>query len=200
MPMLRCTNEDCDHEWFERSRIAAGADCEECGEPAVVVDEDEQGEPAPEPSLASSAAAHPAHARSAARAALERAGVTSPPVDVHAVARAHGLSARASYGLHGLSARLVGDAIEVNAEEPRVRQRFSVAHEIGHACLHTTHGAGRVAEQEASAFAGELLVPGAMLRAQQIRDASRLRRLFDVSRDVLRIAAETHYVDLTGDV
>lgn len=199
MPMLRCTNEECEHEWFERSRVAAGADCEECGEPAVVVDEDEQGELAADPSPASSVLAHPAHARSAARAALKRAGVTSPPVDVHAIARAQGLSVRASHGLHGLSARLVGDAIEVNAEEPRVRQRFSVAHEIGHASLHTTHGAGRVAEQEANAFAGELLVPGAMLQAQSTRDASRLRRIFEVSRDVLRIAAETHRFNLTGD-
>lgn len=129
-------------------------------------------------------------------------GFVRPPVVVHAIARSLGFTVRTSHTLGPLSARLVGDAIEVNADEPSVRQRFSVAHELGHHFLGTVHGGGEIAEREADSFAGELLVPGPMLREaiKATSDAAELRKLFAVSRDVLRIAAETHgLVDrLTG--
>ena len=198
MPVLRCTNTECQHEWFERSWVAEGADCEECGEPAVLADDDDEY-PASGSGTAAAEAAHPAHARTLARSLLSQHDVIAPPTDVHAIARALGLSVHVSHQLGDLSARLIGTTIEVSADEPRVRQRFSIAHEIGHHCLHTTHGAGDVAEQEANAFAGELLVSGPMLREQSTDDAHQLRRLFDVSRDVLARAARTHHVSLSGD-
>ena len=84
----------------------------------------------------------------------------------------------------------------------RLPQRFSVAHELGHHFLNTAHGDGDSAEQEADAFAGELLVPGPMLRAamETVTDRTQLRGRFKVSRDVLEIAARTHHLSdrLTG--
>ena len=197
MPTLRCTNEDCRHTWSERSKLAVGADCDECGEPAVVVDDDGL---VAEDSSASEQPAHPASARNVARRVAAEHGFDQPPVDVHAIARAAGFTVRTSLTLGNLSARLVGELIEVNADEPPVRHRFSIAHELGHHFLHTVHGVGPTAETEANAFAGELLVPGAMLAAQNTTDAATLRKRFSVSRDVLRIAAQMHGVEVTGDV
>ena len=74
------------------------------------------------------------------------------------------------------------------------RKRFSIAHELGHHFLHSTHGTSRQIEREADAFAGELLVPGHFLRNAIARTSSidELRRLFQVSRQAVEIAAKTH--------
>lgn len=137
---------------------------------------------------------HPGHAREKARKVLREHGIGRPPVVVHAIARQCGFEVGDSHQLGKLSARLVGQVIEVNAEEPVVRQRFSVAHELGHHFLGTRHGDGPLAEQEANAFAGELLVPGHMLRSavEQTTDTNALATLFKVSRQVLEIAAQHH--------
>lgn len=203
MPTLRCTNDDCRHTWFERSWLSGGADCEECGELAEIVEEDDLLEDAPE--TEPEPKARLAHARDMARALLVKHGVRSPFVDVCAIARAELFEVRAKRLPEGLSGRLVDRVIEVNKDEAKVRQRFTVAHELGHHALGTTHGLSRgpaqpAIEREADVFAGELLVPGLMLREQQISDATELRRVFRVSRPVLRIAAEVHGVVLTGDV
>jgi IrrE N-terminal-like domain len=203
MPMLRCTNEDCAHTWFERSMLADGADCEQCGDPAVIVDDDDllDDEPAPEPEVS----ARRGQAREMARQLLAKHGITKPFVDVFGIAGAEGFEVRVKQLPEGLSGRLVGNVIEVNSGEAVVRQRFTVAHELGHHAFGTTHGlsrgsAQRAIEQEADAFAGELLVPGPMLRERGTSDAAGLRRAFRVSRPVLKIAAEVHGLALTGDV
>ncbi len=202
--MLRCTDKDCGHTWFERSALAAGADCEVCGEPSELVGVDDE----PPAELAASATAsddrsHPAHARTKAREVAKAHGFVRPPVIVHKIARDLGFTVRSSHNLGTLRARLVGDVIEVNANEPAVAHRFSVAHELGHHFLGTVHGSGPTAEDEANAFAGELLVSGPMLRhaLSDTTDARELRELFKVSRDVLRIAAQTHKLSdrITGD-
>jgi hypothetical protein len=203
MPTLRCTNEDCGHTWFERSMLADGADCEECGEPAVIVDDDDLIED--EPTSGTEARAHPGRAREMARRRLAKYAITTPFVDVFAIAKAEGFEVHVKPLPDGLSGRLVGKVIEVNAGEAAVRQRFTVAHELGHHALGTTHGLSRgsaqaAIEREADAFAGELLVPGAMLRGQKASDAATLRRVFRVSRPVLQIAAELHGFVLTGDI
>ncbi len=195
MPLLQCTEDECGHTWHERSQLAAEADCECCGSPSMVVGVDD--EPPAEVNISATPRAehaHPAHARVKARQVIQQFGVLRPPVEVHAIARELGLSVRTSQALGKLRARLVGDAIEVNANEPPVAQRFSVAHELGHYFLRTIHGDGQTAEQEADAFANELLVPEPMLRQamETSTDAAELRKLFKVSRDVLRIAVETH--------
>jgi Zn-dependent peptidase ImmA (M78 family) len=120
-----------------------------------------------------------------------------PPVVAHKIARDLGFEVRESNRLGRLSARLIDKVIEVNSGDPAVRQRFSVAHELGHHFLGTRHGDGKTAEQEADAFAGELLVPGPMLREVMATttDTAELRRKFAVSGQVLRIAAEHHKLD-----
>lgn len=193
MPLLRCTDEECGHEFFERSSLAVGAACELCGGDTVVPGADDD----PPAELVVSAVEerpHPAHARTRARAVAREHGFLAPPVVVHAIARELGLTVRPSNRLGTLRARLVGETIEVNAEEPPVAQRFSVAHELGHHYLGTAHGDGETAEREADAFAGELLVPGPMLREAMNTNTDRaeLRKLFKVSRDVLERAASTH--------
>ena len=62
---------------------------------------------------------------------LAKYAITTPFVDVFAVARAEGFEVRVKPLPDGLSGRLVGKVIEVNAGEAAVRQRFTVAHELG---------------------------------------------------------------------
>jgi len=196
MPLLRCTDEDCGHRWSQRSYLAVGEDCPICGEPSVEVGVDDE-RPA-ELNIVSTRLreerAHPGHAREKAREVLRQHGIARPPVVAHSIARTFGFEVRQSHQLGKLSARLVGQAIEVNADDPPVRQRFSVAHELGHHFLGTRHGEGPLSEQEANAFAGELLVPGHMLESAMERttDTLELMKTFKVSRQVLEIAAKHH--------
>lgn len=199
MPLLRCTDDECGHSWFERSHLAVDSPCEQCGEPTRVVGVDDE----PPAELAFSGPppldrAHPGYARQRARQVAREYGFVRPPVVVHTIARNVGFTVEKSTSLGTLSGRLVGNVIEVNADEPSVRHRFTVAHELGHHFLHTEHGCGDVGEAEADAFAGELLVPGPMLRAavEQTRNAASLRQRFRVSRDVLRIAAKVHSIEI----
>lgn len=200
MPLLRCTDEDCGHEWSERSQLAVGAECEACGAETVVVGVDD--DPPATRRDQTNERAHPGYARNKARQVALEHGFAQPPIVVHAIARRLGFTVRTSRSLGTLSARLIGQVIEVSADEPAVAQRFSVGHELGHHFLGSVHGDGPAAEQEANAFAGELLVPGPMLRhaMSTTTDARELRKLFKVSRDVLEIAARHHRLTdrLTG--
>ena len=202
MPTLRCTDEECECTWSEVSHLAVGADCPECGAPAKAVGVDDDG-PARPAQPTSSERAHPGYAREKARQVARQHGFVHPPVVAHKIARDVGFEVRQGTKLGRLSARLVGKVIEVNPDEPAVRQRFSVAHELGHHFLGSRHGDGKLAERGADAFAGELLVPGPMLSdaMQTTTDAEALRKKFAVSGQVLRIAAEHHKLDsrLTGE-
>lgn len=203
MPLLRCTEAECGNEFFDRSSLSIGSSCPECGADTMEVgaDDDIPAELAVGPG---DERHHPAYARYRARQVARGHGFVRPPVIVHSIARALGFTVRSSHGLGSLRARMVGTLIELSAEEPAVAQRFSVAHELGHYFLGTQHGDGEIAEREADAFAGELLVPGPMLRAalEQTTDAADLRSLFKVSRPVLEIAAAHHRLSprITGDL
>ena len=115
---------------------------------------------------------------------LRRARVEEPPVDVMDVARA--LGARVIPEIvdeeisGGLSRRKDGPVIGVNARHHPHRQRFTIAHEIGHLVLHegsdhfvdrTFHRDSRssaatdVIEIEANQFAASLLMPRTFLEA-----------------------------------
>ena len=92
-----------------------------------------------------------------------------------------------------VSGELRNGRVIVNSAHHLVRQRFTIAHEIGHHRLHTRHGnPGSEAERQADAFAGALLVPPAMLRAAVAEDTDfdALRRRFAVSRPALSIALD----------
>jgi Zn-dependent peptidase ImmA (M78 family) len=81
-------------------------------------------------------------------------------------------------------------AIVVNKGHPRVRQRFTIAHELGHLVLHRgrpvlvdhvrlnlrdarSRAAVDVEEIEANAFAAELLMPRSLMVAELNRAAAR---------------------------
>jgi hypothetical protein len=198
MPLLRCLDPDCGHEWYEPSHLGEGADCVECGGPTTAPERDEwlEGRDASQ-EMASSTETRPriAFAREAARALLKRHGFNKPPILVRQLAAAEGLEILVSSSLPpDLRARLVGDTIQVAQADAEVVKRFSIAHEVGHHRLGTTHDQGRSVETEADAFAGELLVPGPMLleALRETTDARGLARLFNVSHQVVRIAAELH--------
>lgn len=122
------------------------------------------------------------HVRKKARELLETAGVRDAPVPVDDLARQAG--AEISFEpfddgvVDGMLMRQSGRTIiGVNALNARVRQRFTIAHELGHLVLHPQHefhvdkrytvrfrndnsSTGEdPAEVEANQFAAELLMP-----------------------------------------
>jgi len=122
--------------------------------------------------------------REEAQALLERAGVARPPVPVEKIARMLDIhvvrSVLKDSDVSGFYYRQDDQrVIGINESHPRTRQRFTVAHELGHALLNAhdnlhvdrsfklrdTLSAKGVdsLEIEANAFAAELLMPQEML-------------------------------------
>jgi len=158
-----------------------------------------------------------------AGAALEliaKSRITEPPVPVEQIARDVG--AVISYQpfeaeeISGLLYRASGTApvIGVNSNNPKVRQRFTIAHELGHLTLHQGHDlilerlirlnfrdatsstASDEEEIEANHFAAELLMPrdflqhglSILLQGRQLPDLEVVRRLarrFEVSQSAM---------------
>jgi Zn-dependent peptidase ImmA (M78 family) len=142
------------------------------------------------------------------------------PVPIEQLCKQLDISSIDHLDTKGFEAALVTDdcksqgAILVAKDRPRQRQRFSIAHELGHFLIPAhlpppgqptlcsaehlrladprDQNRSRRMEAEANRFAGLLLMPPPMLRAelQQIRrpdvaDIVRLAKLFDVSKDAL---------------
>lgn len=96
-----------------------------------------------------------------------------------------------------------GKTIRVNSTESRVRQRFTVAHELGHYCLgHSSAEQNSAAinfgkdydpakEAAANRFAAELIMPAIAIRAlmecRGITDPIELRKVLGVSSVALNI-------------
>jgi len=129
-----------------------------------------------------------AGARAAARELLKKNGIRTFPVNVEKIAKSEG--ARIEYApldgeLSGLAHVREGvPIIGVNMLHAPSRQRFTLAHELGHICLHreqiestvhvdrgslrrdTVSSAGiDPTEMEANAFAAELLMPADFVEA-----------------------------------
>jgi Zn-dependent peptidase ImmA (M78 family) len=120
---------------------------------------------------------------------LERHGVAGGPVAVDRIARAEGarIHRDALEGeLSGFLYRDAGNAIiGVNTHHASVRQRFTVAHELGHLLLHdhdqlhvdykfrseSSSEGSDPEEIEANLFAAELLMPASFL-AEDLEGAS----------------------------
>jgi Zn-dependent peptidase ImmA (M78 family) len=140
------------------------------------------------------------------------------PVDVEAIARAQGLSVRAESLEESTSGMLVikdgGGVIAVNQAHHRNRQRFSVAHELGHYVLHRNSAkvfidavpvfyrdevaadGTHLQEIQANAFAAELLMPESTVREMYQRqpvdphDEAAVKRMaarFEVSAQALTL-------------
>jgi Zn-dependent peptidase ImmA (M78 family) len=133
---------------------------------------------------------------------VDRFGLTGPPVPLGNICRALGLTVclRPFDYVAGL---FINDdvfpVIIVNSRERRVRQRFTIAHELGHYFLR--HGQKSFAEpggkgcqeRHAERFAACLLMPAAWVRrywgayaANQENRHSILAELFDVSPAALK--------------
>ena len=156
---------------------------------------------------------------------LQTLGINEPPIPINAIAEQIGATiSREPFrgGISGMLYRAEDRAvIGVNSAEPHTRQRFTIAHEIGHFLLHegrplivdrhvridrrdhlSSMGTKRE-EIEANAFAAELLMPDRMVRAHvesltrnddplpADRLVSRLAREFDVSGQAMEIRLGT---------
>jgi Zn-dependent peptidase ImmA (M78 family)/DNA-binding XRE family transcriptional regulator len=128
----------------------------------------------------------------AANQLLEELGMTKPPVDVDAVARMCGIPVLRFEFDNALSGLVVdtadGPVIGINDLHHPVRQRFSIAHELGHVMLrhidsfHVDLGStvedGEPPgynwrhERAANDFAANLLMPGAMVKRAFIKKAA----------------------------
>ncbi|MCY4304158.1 MAG: ImmA/IrrE family metallo-endopeptidase [Aestuariivita sp.] len=97
-----------------------------------------------------------------------------------------------------------GYAIYVNENHPSVRQRFTIAHEIGHFLLHEhligeglvedvlwrAGGLSNRVETEANRMAARILMPSGLIKeayGQKIRSIKTLAKEFEVSEDAMSI-------------
>jgi Zn-dependent peptidase ImmA (M78 family) len=112
---------------------------------------------------------------------LDRANVMEPPVRIEDVAIAAGfriVKERLDSDLSGFYVMRAGTpTIGINVAHPKVRQRFTLAHELGHATLHAADHYDREFrrdpnsstatdrdEMDANAFAAALLMPADWVR------------------------------------
>jgi Zn-dependent peptidase ImmA (M78 family)/transcriptional regulator with XRE-family HTH domain len=139
----------------------------------------------------------------AARELLQKAGAVNPPVDVEKLARRCGVRVLRRAFEDDLSGLVIvlddGAIIGVNEQQSKVRQRFTIAHELAHYVLghhdrfHIDLGPSPEhgdppgydwrSERAANEFAAELLMPtGMMLEAsRQSSSVPQLARTFKVS-------------------
>jgi Zn-dependent peptidase ImmA (M78 family) len=188
MPYFVCQNDECGHRFFERSELAVMSGCPACGEDEVEI-EQADWEPAT-PMQNARPSERAAKIRAEAERLLARYKVVEPPVDVERIAFGEGL--RIVRKQLGESDGFVeDDLLTVNAAHARTRQRFTIAHELGHLALHPD-GTDENSEREADQFASALLIPREMLRraVTETPDLDVLRRRFNVSREALWIAVK----------
>jgi len=138
-----------------------------------------------------------------AREVLRRFGLGEPPVALDDICRAEGLAlcARPFDYVSGLFVHDdVFPVIVVNSRQPSTRQRFTVAHELGHYYLgherssFAEPGGSSRQERDAERFAARLLMPAAWVRrywktygANPENRVAILAALFEVSRAALRV-------------
>ena len=186
MPYFVCQNDECGHRFFERSELAVMSGCPACGEDDVETEQAAWKPAAPTPQARHSESA--ADIRAEAERLLARYKVVEPPVDVERIAFGEGLRIVRKH-LGQTDGFVEDDLLTVNAEHARTRQRFTIAHELGHLVLHAD-GTDVNSEREADQFASALLIPREML-CRAVMETSHpevLRRRFIVSREALWIA------------
>ncbi len=141
----------------------------------------------------------------------QAAGITILPIDIEAVLKLYGIEVLYE-NMNDISGYIEkrGDRwfVGVNAFNSKKRQRFTMAHELGHLCLHAEkmHG-DRVEEtiyfrtnltnrmeKEANEFASNILIPKDSLYLHINKGTNKLTDLadiFDVSLDAMRYKAYT---------
>lgn len=143
---------------------------------------------------------------------LKKSGITSVPVQVESIAFKHGI--RISRGpnkdFSGILIRKNELAlIGVNSTEASVRQRFTIAHELGHFFIHenkdtfidyrdnktgTTHSPR---EREANMFAAALLMPRHLIKTDHKffanqgmfteQEVEKMAEKYDVSAEAMKL-------------
>jgi len=142
-------------------------------------------------------------ARTVARSVLKRRRITAPPIDVNGLIAAEAPGYRIIYeerwpdNMSGLTNR-TEKTIRINQKHSSLRQRFSLAHELGHICLdHDTILPQRIVEEtlskelekEADEFASELLMPINMFKKAfgSTPNLDALAQLFQVSTSAISV-------------
>lgn len=160
--------------------------------------------------------------RRAARDLLARTFVANPAdINIEALAFEAGRLRIEVGGLDGADGRIVADGkvggkIRVRAGMPQTRFRFTVAHEIGHCCLHSgglfidrtdsgkTLGIWNDAseEAEANAFAGELLLPKDLFVPRFRGKSPSIKLLETIASEfqTSRLATAVQYIHYTNEV
>jgi Zn-dependent peptidase ImmA (M78 family) len=148
---------------------------------------------------------HVQKAKEAAEKVLRDNFIESPPVVIHELAENYGLSVfKAAFEDKTIAGYIDFDRkrIVVNNEDTETRQRFSIAHELGHWIMHPKEvradqnnirviyrkpmgGEIDPLEIEANAFAAHLLVPEEMLRKTEQKSDFELTQLFNVSQSLI---------------
>ncbi|MBW1783202.1 MAG: ImmA/IrrE family metallo-endopeptidase [Deltaproteobacteria bacterium] len=164
------------------------------------------------------------YARQLARKLLNDCRVLAPPVDLKSILAQKGYEyIEVDTFLDNVDGLFLRDESDgkiyaaVNANHHVHRQRFSLAHELGHILMNhdlnyyrpyitiddppteKTHTDAELAfEKEANAFAGELLVPLEMLKKEfkNTTDLTQLSKIFCVSPQVASIAVSNHMSSL----
>jgi len=130
------------------------------------------------------------------------------PVDVKKIASSMGIRVVPSTGISESGVIQISNGspvIKYNTTEASVRQRFTIAHEIGHFALghlegaskmfrdpasNFSSGANKPEEREANVFAARLLMPAKVVRyavnEKKIRSIERLAEIFGVSQVAMK--------------
>ena len=134
---------------------------------------------------------------SAADVILRHFHVDAPPVVVEQIVCSMGvLLERVQQTSWSGAANSTSTAAKIwlRGTDAPVRQRFTLAHELGHLMLHETGVAyrddtfsGGWREAQANQFAAALLVPQRMLRTRYPGRASVLAKTFDVSEPAMKV-------------
>lgn len=150
---------------------------------------------------------------------LAKNGISAAPVDVEAIAKALGAEIRRKPTEKAISGFMLRDRertiIGVNENHSRTRQRFTIAHEIGHLLLHESEklhideyapgyslfrrdpkssDGTDVIEREANFFAAELLMPQSFLEKDTAGHS--VVDLLDPDERVLRDLAKKYRVSV----
>jgi Zn-dependent peptidase ImmA (M78 family) len=136
---------------------------------------------------------------------LRSYGVKSPPVPIEAIAKwlQVRVEKRPNPGWDGsVDTTQNPPVVSINAATAGTRQRFTLAHELGHALLHpsgklfrdtTFSSSGDRLEREANEFAAAILIPMWLLEPIVINKrlkTSELANMFDVSPGAMSIQLE----------
>jgi Zn-dependent peptidase ImmA (M78 family) len=196
-PGFRCTNDECGHRFTHSSRLALYSPCPVCESD---VEEETDYDDAPESTASAPPRDRLSQARREAALLLDKHNISELPIPVEEIAEAEGLRivrCRLEVDGHQLDGLLHKDRIEVNEGQALVRQRFTIAHELGHKILHNGRAVDETAEREADAFAGALLLPAGFLKREFAKtpDPQALCRRFLVSEPALWIALKDHKLD-----